>query len=1059
MFSQKPVGIPFIRNYTPNEYGTSPENWTIAQDKRGVMYFGNASGVIEFDGNEWRLIPVSNNSLVRSIAIDSSGIIYVGAVGEFGFMAPGENGKMSYHSLVDKLPPDEREFADVWKIYATSEGIYFQTFTKLIRFSGSVVKIWKPEISFHFSYYINDKLFINEREKGLKCLVNDQLKLVKNGEFSAGLRIYGMFTHKKGKVILATREKGLILMDEMASDSNFKAITSEVNDHLINGQVYGGVRLNKDRYAFATLKEGAFITDLYGNIEQVLNKKTGLQDDIIKFVATDNQNDLWLALGKGISHVEISSPLSFFSDAQGLSGTIQDMVKWKGVLYIASLEGIYTYIKGNFVPVKGITTNSWAFRKFIYKSDTILLASTAAGLFRIDKSEASLIKEGFGHFIVQSSVDPKRIFIAMNNGLSSMRYENKRWIDEDYFNGIEKEIRSALEDKNGNLWLGTPFEGLIKVDFLASKTKQDTLETSWGAPYRIANYDTSQGLPNLKYNIPYPFGDKVIFATTTGILEFNEKENKFFPSGILKENLSQYQIFRFASSDSRSIWMFTVAPSGKKETGHAYLKNDGSYGWYSQPFQKISDREIHSIFPEDEQSTWLGGPDGLLHYNSRIKKDFSQPFYALIRRVITISRKDTVFHGSFYNTIDTSNTMASLQPQNMMPELKYEDDAIKFDFSATSYGGEGNNFFSIYLVGYDTAWSDWTNKTEKEYTNLIEGNYIFRAKAKNIYGTESIEATYAFTILPPWYRTTWAYIAYVIAFIGFVYLIIRLSVRRLVQAKIKLEGIVKERTAEVVEQKHLIEEKQKEIIDSINYAQRIQKALLAGDKLLNENLAQYFVFFQPKDIVSGDFYWATTLNNGQFALVTADSTGHGVPGAIMSMLNISCLNDATAQRLNDPNEILNYARAKIIGHLANDGSAEGGKDGMDCSLVSFDFPNNKMTYAAANNPVWIVRNNEILEFDPDKMPVGKHDRDKTSFTQHLVDLQKNDVVYTLTDGMPDQFGGPKGKKFMYKKLKDLFVSVSGFPMNEQKEKIRAALNEWKGELEQVDDVCIIGVRI
>ena len=275
----------------------------------------------------------------------------------------------------------------------------------------------------------------------------------------------------------------------------------------------------------------------------------------------------------------------------------------------------------------------------------------------------------------------------------------------------------------------------------------------------------------------------------------------------------------------------------------------------------------------------------------------------------------------------------------------------------------------------------------------------------------------------------------------------------------KANKIIAHQKTEVEEQKHLVEEKHKEITDSINYAERIQRSLLASKELLNENLNESFVFFKPKDVVSGDFYWATTLSNNQFALVTADSTGHGVPGAIMSILNISCLKETVKEGIIEPSEILNHTRNKIIEILKKDGSIEGGKDGMDCSLISFDLTNNKLTYSAANNPIWIVREKQIIEFSPDKMPVGKHDRDTISFTQHTIELQKNDMIYTLTDGMPDQFGGLKGKKYMYKQLKELLISMSDLSMNEQKEKISESLNSWIGELEQVDDITIIGIKV
>jgi serine phosphatase RsbU (regulator of sigma subunit) len=280
------------------------------------------------------------------------------------------------------------------------------------------------------------------------------------------------------------------------------------------------------------------------------------------------------------------------------------------------------------------------------------------------------------------------------------------------------------------------------------------------------------------------------------------------------------------------------------------------------------------------------------------------------------------------------------------------------------------------------------------------------------------------------------------------------------------KNIIELKEIETHKQKHIIEEKHKEITDSINYAERIQRSFLATKELLDSNLNEHFVLFQPKDVVSGDFYWATFVktavaegNRCLFYLVTADSTGHGVPGAIMSLLNISSLEKAMDKGLTKPSDILNSTRKTIIERLKKDGSVEGGKDGMDCSLVCFDFQGGLITYTAANNPIWVVRKGSLIELAPDKMPVGKHDRDQQSFTQHEFLVKKDDLIYTLTDGFPDQFGGPKGKKFMYRQLKELLVSVSQLPLEEQKEKLMRAITEWKGSHEQVDDILLIGIRI
>jgi serine phosphatase RsbU (regulator of sigma subunit) len=391
----------------------------------------------------------------------------------------------------------------------------------------------------------------------------------------------------------------------------------------------------------------------------------------------------------------------------------------------------------------------------------------------------------------------------------------------------------------------------------------------------------------------------------------------------------------------------------------------------------------------------------------------------------------------------------------------------------------------------------------------------------------------------------------------------------------KQKNIIELKERETHAQKEIIEEKHKEITDSINYAERIQRSFLATTEMLDKYLSSpwegaeggaglpvpviagkertkqsaaseeiaslttftrndentvtsispknegisrskrsYFVFFRPKDVVSGDFYWAGELNNGNFAFSVADSTGHGVPGAIMSILNISSL-EKSIERETEPHKILNQTRRIIIDRLKKDGSAEGGKDGMDCSLFVINKDKTQLSFSMANNPVFIVRptviasssttviaseertkqsaaleeiaslptvarnednavtssvrpssnvsrsdsNYQLFEYKPDKMPVGKHEKENEPFTLHTLQLQKGDIIYALTDGFPDQFGGEKGKKYMIKNLKELLLQIAHLPMHEQEQKLAEEFTAWKGSNEQVDDVCVIGVRI
>lgn len=260
-----------------------------------------------------------------------------------------------------------------------------------------------------------------------------------------------------------------------------------------------------------------------------------------------------------------------------------------------------------------------------------------------------------------------------------------------------------------------------------------------------------------------------------------------------------------------------------------------------------------------------------------------------------------------------------------------------------------------------------------------------------------------------------------------------------------------------------LESRHQEIMDSIQYAKRIQRSFMSSDAYLQTHLTKmgcdYFVYFRPKEDVSGDFYWSHALHDGSLLLMCADSTGHGVPGAIMSILNISSLELAVKDGANNPAEILNFARTQIIDRLKNDGSSTGGRDGMDGALLRLHFERRAMQYAASNQPIWLYRKGEISILRADKMPVGKHDKDQIPFSLGEEILEMNDMIYLHTDGYADQFGGQDGKKYKSANLRNLLAKIGHLPCKEQYQIIKSEFEKWKGENEQIDDVCILGLRI
>ncbi len=377
-----------------------------------------------------------------------------------------------------------------------------------------------------------------------------------------------------------------------------------------------------------------------------------------------------------------------------------------------------------------------------------------------------------------------------------------------------------------------------------------------------------------------------------------------------------------------------------------------------------------------------------------------------------------------------------------------------------------NVHYQYKLEGLDQNWNAVTKDNSATYGNIPAGDYVFKVKAMNSEGYWSAPIEYSFSIRPPWWNTWWARTLYFVFGFATILIFMHWRTSKLRSRQAQLERDIEKATAEIREQKEAVEhqkeqveEAHKEITDSINYAERLQRSLMSSKKLLDENLGNYFVYFNPKEAVSGDFYWSAELPEKKFALVCADSTGHGVPGAIMSMMNMNSLKEAVKEGQTKSDEILNHTRKTIIQTLANDGSAEGGKDGMDAVLLIFNLNKTELEFSLANNPLWIIRGGELREFKADKMPVGRHDKQDTLFTRHTEKLQKGDLIYIFTDGFADQFGGEKGKKFKYSALKELLLSIAEKPMYEQKTILSKTFENWRGNLEQVDDVCVVGVRV
>lgn len=1042
------TGNYFVQNFLPKTYQSAANNFGVTQNDAGLIFVANDNGVLIYDGINWSICQRFDQVSIKCVAKTSSGEIVAGADdGDIAIIQKDKRGIYHYQSLFNSLTRKNQGSDVIRQIISLGKSTFFLSSDKLIEYSDSGLKFFNPIEKFHArAWAIGQHLFVTELDHHLSVLMNGRLQPILGTEELAKEKSFFCYPLSESRYALGFRNLGIYLAHYNRSHpekTRFEKLPSPCDEAIINSEINNGCRMSNGHFVVTTNINGAFELDSNLTIVRHYNTKNGIYENNVKAAFEDKNGNLWLPLYYGIAFVETNSNLFQYNRNDGIAGLVQSAAFFENKLFIATDKGVQYFdsLENKFVSYLQFNIQSW----YLYTHANRLFIGTEKGLFVSEKGRIKQLSESKTNCILSDPNQMALLYAGTKTGIESY------WIKE---NSIERitsyeldgEIRSMAFDSEKNLFFVSDAHTIYYLNFL----KANSLDS-------IAPKDA---LPEQTFETYlFNFTGKLVMGTDSGIYALQKnKEGRFqcIKDPQLWPITSQSQVFR-ATQFGKGVICYQRYAGGEGNESVEKI----TYIQVNSLKQKVEGKAISHLgdivpalitYDSLRNLAFICANEGL--FILRKQKIENPKTYQLVLHSF-LSKKDTIW--SYLSNVSELRTSKSIIP--------YAKNDIIANFGFTSFETT-NILFSYKLEGRDKEFSEWDEINSITLSNLFEGEYTLIVKAKTELEDKEYTLSIPFTISPPWYRSIVAYLVYFLIFLAIIFLAVKLNSKRLIEDNRKLEKTIEERTSTISHQKEEIEHKQKEILDSINYAQRIQRALLASEKLLDKNLPEYFVFFQPKDVVSGDFYWAAELKNKQFALVTADSTGHGVPGAIMSMLNISCLKEAVeSEKLTSAKDILNHTRKKVIQTLANDGSESGGKDGMDCSLLCLDLNNKRFSYAAANNPVWVIRMNgstkekELIELSPDKMPVGKHDRDSVSFNEHVFELQKGDVIYTLTDGLPDQFGGPKGKKFMYKQLKELLLSISELSMIEQKQKLLEALENWRGYNEQVDDICLIGVKI
>ena len=706
------LGRPSIRTYSPKEYHAQSQNWAIVQDRAGIMYVANGEGVLEFDGVRWRLIPTSNRTPVRALAQDAAGRIYVGAVGEVGYLAPDARGQMAYVSLKDRLDSDHSRFSEVWKIHPTAAGVYFFTRDFIFLMAPDGVRTWQVERPLHNGFGVGERFFVQEMDVGLLELDGQRLSPLPWGEAFKRDKIFFILPWA-GQLLIGTRDRGLVLAD----GSKLTPFPTEADAYLKEHLLYQGALLPDGTLALATLSGGAVLLSPEGRIRKILAPSTGLSDNTVYTFCADRQGGLWMGLSRGLARVQWSSPFSRFDASLGLEGTVISLRRHHGELYAGTGQGLFRLEPrtaagpARFQMVPGLKTQTWATRE----AAGGLLVGNYQGLYELKQGRVAPVRRvDSATLAIFPDSRTGKVYLGLDGGLGVLdpRGGHGAGVFEGKVPGVTNRIFTIEADDQGRLWLGSTSGEILRAAFPESPAQP-----------LVEHFSAAQGLPVNRQVDVVKVGGRIVFATNAGVYEYLEESRRFQPDPRFAPYFASgpRRVLLLAQAPDGRVWMQTQdEATGLHDLAVGTPGGDGCYQWERNPFLRFSSIVLDAILFDPDGVVWLGGEDGLYRYDPALVPDQPLSFAAQVRREVL------------------------------------GEDGVRLEYSAPSFESDWTNVYQTRLDGFDRDWSAWTPDPFKKYAHLPFGDYVFRVRCRNAEGAVSGEGRWAFTLPPPWHHTWWA---------------------------------------------------------------------------------------------------------------------------------------------------------------------------------------------------------------------------------------------------------------------------------------------------------------
>lgn len=807
-WSQNTIGLPRIINYTKTDFRGGAQTWDIRQDSAGRIYFANNEGLLTFDGRFWKDYALPNKTILRSLALDENRV-YVGGQGELGYFSPGKGGQLAYHSLLAELPADQRTFADIWDIEIWGSAVFFRALDRIIEWQNGKARVFKAQSEWVWLKKMGTRLFAQDVVHGLFEWREDQWQPVKGNQLVQLKPINGMLQAGADSILMLTvREGGYWLVrDSIHTATAFPKsfFPSDVN---------AVSALNQQEFMVGTNSSGAFVLDYKGRIIQQLGRKEGLQNNNILCALIDRDGNLWTGLNNGISFIAYNAAVKYIhpnveNELSGFGARILD-----SRLYLGSSDGAYvvnldtsrqdlSFSRGEFRLIPGSSGQVWRLDEV---NQQVLMAHNS-GTYRLTPQQAEKIaSEPAWIFQPLSPVLPSsEILVGNYTGLKRLTYKDGQFKNEGNLSGLYESLRFLTIDNDGTIWASHPYRGIYKIELSGDRTRYDA---------RL--YTAKDGLPSDLGNHVFRVQNRVVFATEKGVYEFDATSGRFVKSAFLGNVLGEMEIRYLKDDIQGNIWFVSGKRMGilLKEEGK---RGDG--GGFLEPvyFPELTGQILsgfEQVYPYDPRNVFIASEKGLIHLNLEKYQANRVPLTVQLGQVRAIGNRDSILYGGFGNW--------------EAPNLNSHFSAFRFEFSAPYYGLSNTIEYSYKLEGFDADWSEWSVRTEKDYTNLTSGSYVFKVKARTNLGRESEPVAYRFTVLPPWYKSIYAYLLYA-GLIGLLLLaLVRWQRNKLRQQQLKFEE--QQRQLEILHQLE-IEQNEKAII-------QLQKEKLENEvKYKNKELA------------------------------------------------------------------------------------------------------------------------------------------------------------------------------------------------------------------------------